>query len=301
MSKSVRLVPNQFGAGLTVDATRMEHDLVALANRYNAPLDSDIARRWVENHMTSGFIPFKQPLPAANQVTPQALPWMTAYNPAPVGTAAPDTTAAGVAPPLGTITNPYREKGIFQTGIDPSNAQQEFGNILSYETSFARSKPFLLDCIQLALITDSYYQNPFVWGVDCPAGKVPGEPVDNIVVQVLVDSALSSGNRKAALVPTLVRSFPANQYEVTQPAFQSKPNGMLPRTFDDKVPKGLCITLHPRQPIPENSRVRIVLSVPLYSSLVESPPLDVSSFGYQPWSTFVLSAHTTILVPLEAQ
>lgn len=294
MTKSSRLTPNQFGAGLTLDATRLEQDLVALANRYNAPLPVDIARRWVESHLVSGYIPNTFPVdpytpdyPTAMgaQTVVQALPWMGAYNPAPVGTAADGTSAAGMAPPpaAADIVNAYRHKGTTR-------------DILTWETAWTQTKPSLLDVITLTLATDSFYVNSFTY----LSGPKSGQPVDDIVVQVLVDSALDSSNRVASLAPVLVRNFSAADFLISLPAFSGVADTMQPPVLDGTVPTGLCIQLFPRQPIPEGARVRVALSLPLYESTLQAAPSAINNFGQHPWQTFVFSSHVTLLQPAEA-
>lgn len=296
MSKSSRLTPNQFGEGLTLDATRLEQDLVALANRYNAPLPADIARRWVESHLVSGFLPNTFPVdPYAEfptsmgaQTVVQALPWMGAYNPAPVGTAATGTSAAGVAPPpaAADITNVYRHKGTKQT----------FGDIQTWEVAWTQTGPCLLDVITLTLATDSAFPNSFLY----TGGPKDGQPLDNVVVQVLVDSALDSANRVGALAPVLVRNFSVADFFISLPAFSGVADTMQPPVVDGTVPAGLCIQLFPRQPIPEGARVRVALSLPLYESDLQFAPATLTQFGQHPWQTFVFSSHVTLLQPAEA-
>jgi hypothetical protein len=304
MTKSSRLAPNQFGAGLTLDATRLDQDLVALSNRYNAPLPCDIARRWVESHLVAGFLPNTFPVNpyvaafptgmGAQQVV-QALPWMGAYNPAPVGTAADDTTAAGEAPPpaASAITNSYRHKGTKQTGIDPAEGVTD---IQTWEVSWTQTGPCLLDSITMTLATDSFYANDFLF----QSGIKSGEPLDDIVVQVLVDSVLDSSNRIAALAPVLVRNFKASEFWISLPSLSGVVDTMQPPVIDGTVPAGLCIQLFPRQPIPENARVRVALSIPLDDSMLDVSPIGLTSFGQHPWQTFVFSSHITLLQPAEA-
>lgn len=303
MNKSSRLAPNQFAAGLTLDATRMEQDLVALANRYDAPLPADIARRWVESHLVSGFLPntfpadpyTTFPTTMGAQTVVQALPWMGAYNPAPIGTAVTNTSAAGVAPPpaAAAITNAYRHKGTTQPGIVASDG---LSDILSWETSWTQTGPCLLDVITMTLATDSAFANTFFY-LDGP--KV-GQPLDDIVVQVLVDSALDNANRVASLAPVLARNFKASDFFISIPALSTVADTMIPPVVDGTVPAGLCIQLFPRQPIPEGARVRVVLSLPLYESTLQFSPLGLTGFGQHPWQSFVFSNHVTLLQPAEA-
>lgn len=303
MSKSSRLTPNQFGAGLTLDATRLEQDLVALANRYNAPLPADIARRWVESHLVSGFLPntfpvdpyAEFPTSMGEQTVVQALPWMGAYNPAPVGTASTETSPARVAPPpaAADITNAYRHKGTKQTFIDPASGVSD---IQTWEVAWTQTGPCLLDVITLTLATDSVYANSFLY----TDGAKFGQPLDDMVVQVLVDSALDSANRVGALAPVLVRNFSVANFFISLPAFSGVADTMQPPVVDGTVPAGLCIQLFPRQPIPEGARVRVALSLPLNESTLQFAPSTLTPFGQHPWQTFVFSSHVTLLQPAEA-
>lgn len=289
---SLRLQPDQFGVGVDISATRMEHDEVALAARYSAPEPTDIARRRTETHMTAGFLPNTFPVPtsAGPSVTvPQALPWMGAYNSVATG------AVASPAPAAADIINPWRAKAIAQEGISPAQSVNDGGDILSWECAFAQSAPVVLDTVQITLATDTFYENLFVWGVDAPAGKTTGQPVDDVTLQVLVDSALSVENREATLLPMLARSFKATVYRITDPALKATADAMIPVNYDQTVTRGLCIVVTPRQPLPENARVRLILSVPLYNKTVDALPVDVSSWGYAPWQTFVLSSHITLM------
>ena len=294
--ESSRFTPNQFAEGLDISATRMQQDLVALAARYNATLPSDIARRWMETHMTAGFLPNLFPptpvpsLPETPQATPQALPWMGVYN------SALETTAP--SPDPATIINPWRAKGTHKNGIDAAN--RTLGNILSWETSFSQTGPFLLDSLQITLATDSFYSNPFVYGSNPPAGKSEGQPVDDLTLEIIVDSALATENREAATMPLLRRSFPATVYDITQPDWAFTDDPIVPPMYDPVVPYGMCIVVTPLQPIPENARVRLILSVPVYDRIYAGATDNRSTWGYTPWQTFVLSSHITLMEPVEA-
>jgi hypothetical protein len=270
----------------------MQHNLVALGGQYNDPQPIDIARRWMETHMAAGFLPVAFAVPTSagpSIVVPQALPWMGAFNSVATG------AVESPAPAAADIVNPWRAKATAQEAIYPSDPVVDHGDILSWECAFAQSSPVILDSLQITLATDTFYENLFVWGPDCPAGKVNGDPVDDVVLQVLVDSALASSDRVAATMPLLVRSFKATVYDITQPAFQGTPDDMIPVNYDQTVTRGLCIVVTPSQPIPANSRVRLILSVPLYNKGVDAAPLDVSTWGSAPWQTFVLSSHITLL------
>ncbi len=297
---SNRLVPQQFAAGLTVDATRMEQDLKALAARLNAPVPADLARRWVMTHLSTGYLPDTL---APDRVT--KLPWLPAYNAAPMAT-------TGAQQPVTVFQNPWRQKGIQQPGIDPTTIPGTLiplplparysvaQDIWSWEVSWVQNGPCLLDTWTLTLATDTCYPNTFTYGVNPPPGKVAGDPVDDIVLQVEVDSALNDRNRQATLVPVLLRDFKANEYEIST---QVSTQDMLPAMNNGHVPVGLCIQVHARQPIPENSRVRLIISIPRYPTFAETDPpnttpVDMSSWGAHPWRTAVWSSHLTLLEPL---
>lgn len=311
MSKSSRLTPNQFGLGLTVDATRLEHDLVALANRYNSPPPTDIARRWVETHMVAGFIPNSAPKDFFG-VSPQQPPWMGVYNSELTATQQGDTAPVTLPPAKADIINPWRAKGTAQVGLAPTlNKEGSDGDdsstMLSWEMSWSQTGPCLLDSLRLVLATDAFYANNFLFDDGASTiGKTPGNPVDSIVLQVLVDSALSQENRQSSLAPVLVNQFPATQYLMALPANSDVLNTMAPppcltnEMEDYIVPNGLCIDVFPRQPLPENSRVRLILSIPKYQS-GPLPFAPISQFGPSPWQTFVLTGHVTLLQPLESQ
>jgi len=294
MTKSARIAPNQFAAGLDISATRMQADLVALANRLNVPLPADIARRWVETHMVAGFLPNTYGVPANAEPIPQALPWMGAYNSL-ASTSAPAPAAADIA-------NPWRAKSTSQVGIQPS--QTEGGDILSWECAWSQTEPCLLDSVQITLATDDFHVNPFLWGADgAHGGGVAGNPVNNITLQVLVDSALATENRAASLMPVLLRSFTAAQFWITQPTAPMNTTAdtmQPPPSATTVVPAGICLRVFPRQPIPENARVRLILSLPQYSSNVGDWPY-VDWFGYHPWQKQVMSSHVTILCPAVSQ
>lgn len=286
---SSRMTPNQLGLGLDVSATRMQQDLQALANRLNAPLPTDIARRWVETHMTAGYIPTLMTQPAGVGVPITPLPWMGSFN----GINTPGYPATNaLTDPVTKFYNPWRQKGIVNPAISPTTV---FGDeIFSWEMSWAQTKPCLLDRWTIVLATDSVYDNDFQWGPGAPAGKTNGQPVDDLVLQVLVDSALNTQTRTTTTMPFLLRDFRVDYYEMTQSAVQGVTDTMIPPTTANggKVPRGLCIEVFPRCPLPENARVRMILSIPRYSNAT------TSSWGQAPWQTFVASFHTTLLEPI---
>lgn len=291
-TKSSRTTPNQFAQGLDISGTRMQADLQALAGRLNNPLPADIARRWVETHLTAGFLPSTIPVPAAtfpgpSVLIPQPLPWMGSYN------SASSTTAPIPSP----IANTWRQKGTSQKGIQPAQGDTD---LLSWEQSFGTSKPCVLDKLQITMATDSVYANDFKWGPGAHrAGATDGDPLTDITVQVLIDSALASEDRTQALAPVLVRNFPANTQAISM--ITGTVDGMIPHTVDLTVPQGLCIVVYPRQPIPENARIRVILTIPLWDKIVQFPGTyePVDGFGYLPANSFVLSSHVTLLEPIE--
>jgi hypothetical protein len=284
MSKSSRLTPNQFGPGLTLDSTRLEQDLVALANRYNAPLPSDIARRWTESHIVAGFLPNN--FTAGSMIytgaeLPQAIPYLSAYNGNEYGTALAGTASALIAPTFANPVNLFRAKANRVAGIDPS-APSAYTNgiMLQWEASWTQSAPCLLDSLRIVMATDSNFNTI---------------PEDALTIEVLVDSALASERREASLMPLVLRDFAGATRNMTQSWYASTLDLMEPapsaKGSPATVPTGLCIDLFPRQPLPEDARVRVILTLPVYDDL--SPSED------WPWQRFVLTAHATVLQPLE--
>ena len=285
---SLRLAPQQLAAGLTVDGTRMQQDLQALANRLNAPLPTDIMRRWYQTNLTFGYIP--DTLSKPNQ-----LPWMNASN-----SAAKATTTT--QQPVTLFANPYRQKGIAQPDISPEvvpvNVPAANSDIYSWEVSWSQTKPCLLDKWTVTLAVDTCYMNTFTWGADAPTGKVPGAFVDDLVLQVQVDSALDSPNRTASLLPVLLRNFDVSEYAIS---YISTTEDMQPPLNNGTAPIGLCIQINARQPIPENAKIRLIISLPKYPASTDTVipvALDVSSWTQYPWQTAIFSSHVQLLEPI---
>lgn len=297
MTKSNRIAGQQFGGGLTVDATRLEQDLVTLANRGNAPLPADVARRWMETHQVYGFIgdqlPVYDPEEPDNVTRIARLPWMGSYN--------SRLTANANTDPALQVTdypNKFRFKGTTQPLINPLlseiwfDAGRSLTDMYSWEVAYRKSSAHLLDRWTVTLAADLYYPNTFTWGAGAPTPEVEDGSVNDMVLQVIVDSALASENRTASLQPLLVRKFKANDWQIWP---VTRLPDMKPPMSVATQKQTVCLMLNARLVIPENASVRLVISVPQYRR-----DYSVSSWTQYPWRDQVFSQHVTLLESTEA-
>lgn len=274
---SNRLISEQFGAGITLDASRMEHAIEDLLARMNAVDPSLVYRRWVETNLVAGF------LPTTNSPPSHQIPWMRAYN--------PNWLSIVEIPAAGDIKNKWRSKAAWIDGVDTENMGN--GELWTYELSLYITKPTILSSLAMTMAVDSDYVNDFVYGADPPPGENAGFPLQDLTMNITVDSALDADDRKKTSVEAVNYRVVVTRSKISNLGI-GFPDNLNPLHPTGAV-NGLLVELPVGCIFPENSRVRIQIIIPEYGTL----PFTASSWGTYGYSKQVLSAQLSLLEACE--
>lgn len=260
-----RLLSYQFGPGVTLDGTRIEQslrDLVALYNDVPADL---VSRRWSCSPMVWGFSPTQ---------TMSTVPFLSELNfPAP---ATPDPVTAA------QIKNPYRVKSTAFPG------QTTADDSLIMEVTFSPLRPVIIGGLTLLAERKSTgaFTNIWEYGAAPPDGKNPGDPCEDVTLQVCVSDGWDIENRKklrqeALLYKTRSDAFLAN-IAVTVPGASTILPTLLP--WD-----GFALDVTPVVLVPAGARVHFIVTIPIYFSATASTwPVDL------PWRGNAWNLHAQI-------
>lgn len=268
---SLRNFPEQFEQGCDISPSRIERNLDALLSALNVVKLHTQAARLVETNMVLGY----QPSTTAGLPT---LPFLSAYNNV--------ALAASTLEPPTTFQNPWRHKA---TGI-PGDAVPELGtgNLWTWETSWVTTDPTMLKALTVLMATDSTYNNVFQYGAAPPTGKNVGQSSDDWAVQVFVDSALNSEDRRNNTVEQVWTGRAATPFQLSYFAPLAAWDTLQPQHPSDGV-NGLFIQLGVFTYLPAGSRVRVAITVPQHIAAA------ASSWGLTPYAEQVLSVTATLL------
>ena len=258
---SNRLMPEQFGGGLTVDATRLERNVIKV-DELGTPPEKHIRRRHVPSWLVWGQMP-------DDRVTPTQFPWLREKN---------DNLSATYLP-VPTATNLFRNKAVYAPGITHANA----GNTLyTWEVSFETTAPTWLTKLYAFMACDTNYPNDGHYDVVPPAGKVSSAWMSDATLQIFVDDKLDPENRARTSVEAGVvqQSMETLQMVVTavnplwdtmQPAHPAGPANGYRFVADCSVqlPAG---------------RIRVAMTVPQYPIATDWETLNPFSWQSAVWS-----------------
>lgn len=237
-----RLTTYQFGPGITLDGTRVEQSLRDLVTLYNDLPADLISRRWSCSPMVWGFSPTQ---------TWDTVPFLSELNVA-GGTTLDPVTAA-------QIKNLYRVKSTAfpgQTGGD---------NSLIMEVSFSPLRPVIIGGLTLLAERKSTgaFTNVWEYGAAPPDGKNPGDPCEDVTLQVCVSDGWDIENRKKLRQESLL-------YKTRSDAFFANIPGSVPMA-STIVPTllpwdGFALDVMPVVLVPAGARVHFIVTIPKYAT-----------------------------------
>ena len=280
MSSNRLITPEQFVEGTTIDGDRIDRSMSDLVDSYNRVPAGNVARRHFATSFVSGF------QPAIREYTSEqanSFPFLKAYN-------QPSQVFPGATvPPGAVILNPYRVKGSYNPGIDPTTTGA--GDQLIWTQMYAFSDPVILQGISVWMVGDSAYLNNFIYGAGTP-GHTTGEYVDDILLEVSVSS-------QSAPEDTIKGSLAYHKLGFKSISEASSPNGAPAITHGDMAPAhpaGLVraqiaiADLDLNVPLPRDSRIRFSILIPLYSA-----GANAWRQAPQPWMGQTYSSTLTVL------
>lgn len=257
---SNRLLPQQFGPNLTLDGTRIEQNAKELAALFSDVPADLVSRRWSAQHVVGHFAP-------SSNAAASSLPFL------------------GYANGL-TAQNPSRVKSCKVVGIDNVNVGGQ--DLLTWELALYLSRPTILSSLTLAAAYDATFANDWTYGAAAPPPFANGDPSQDFTLQACVDDGWDWENRRKLRQELLVWQVPADAFRLTVPAALPGDN-LAPSYPTGLAPQAHVVAANPIVLLPQNSRLRFQLTVPVYANPA------ASSWGARPWQGNIWTLHAEVL------
>lgn len=252
-----RIITNeQFAPGTAIDGDRMDRAFQGIQDSVNKVGPGNIVRRHFATHFVAGYQP--DIFPPTGSVADGSAPFYSSFN------QVANIPPPGL-PPGSTISNPYRVKGQFNPGIDPTKATPtpDEGQYI-WTQMYAFTDSVILSAVSCWMFADSAYVNTFHYGAGTPNHPTLGS-VDDFMLEIDVASPSSPEDTlKGAVVyhKLLVKASweasisiaPASTHGDMQPPH---PGGFA-------YAKLAIVDTNLNVPIPRDSRVRFSLLIPKY-------------------------------------
>lgn len=252
MPTNRRVTQEQFSQGTTVDGNRLDRALQGVQDTVNALGPGDLVRRHHAQQYVSGW------QPAVKQSSGEFLssfPFMRILN--------TSGDVLGGVPPNTTIQNPYRVKGSFNPGIDPSALT---ANVTQYVWTqmWAFTDPVILAGVSLWMCGDTAYPNNFVYGANTP-GHTAGQSITDLLVEISVASPSNPEvTVQGALAYHKLGFKAATEDSGDNPSLMGVPD-MLPAHPTGPARGYVAVAdLDLNRPLPRDSRIRVSVLIPQY-------------------------------------
>ena len=258
---SNRIVPEQFGNGLTVDATRLERNVIKV-DELGTPPPKYIRRRYMPSWLVWGQM-------SDNLATPMQFPWLREKN---------DNISATYSP-LPVATNLFRHKAVYTPEIQHNGG----GNALyTWEVSFETKHPTYLTKLFAFMAVDADFQNDGHYGGVPPVTKTAFAWMSDAELQVFVDDNLDPENRARTSVEAgaIQQSMDTLQMCVTliDPAWDT----MVPAHPAGAV-TGYRFTVDCDVLLPPG-RIRLAMTIPQYAIVTDWNSINPFSWQSAVWS-----------------
>lgn len=158
----MRILPNQLSQGTVVDAPAMEQNIAVLESAVAEANPRTTARRGQPSRMVWGHSP-------SRTLTP--VPWLRERN---------DIDGSSLEPPT-QVLNPYRHPGAGQPGLTPSATT----NLWSLDLTIEFPRPVTITRLHAFLESSGIYLQDGLYGATPPNGKSPGDPLNDMTVQLI--------------------------------------------------------------------------------------------------------------------
>ena len=284
MSSTRILTTEQFMEGTTIDGDRIDRAMSDLVDAYNHVPAGNVARRHFATQFVAGFQPATRAYTAEQA---NSFPFLKSYN------SPSQVFPGGTVPPGAVILNPYRVKGSYNPGIDPTTTGS--GDQLIWTQMYAFTDPVILQGISVWMVGDSAYLNNFIYGAGTP-GHTAGLYVDDILLEVSIASA-------SAPEDTIKGSLAYHKLGFKSISEASSPNGAPTITHGDMSPAhpaGLVkaqiaiADLNLNVPLPRDARLRFSILIPEYSAGVGAWRQAAKAWMGQQISSTITVLETTV-------
>ena len=309
MSSIRHFTSEQFSDGTTIDGDRLERALQDLENYINEVPDGDFANRWLQSQIVLKYLPWTAA--ADTQFAADIAPVANGYNPFPYLPVYNRTTAGGAYTDL---MNPFRLKGNridYQSAFSPASPSATAGHYGAHQGAWTTALsigeyPVIIDSIDAVLASyTTQYVNPYTYDSSPPQNRTNGDPVDDIHLEITMDSPFVPNIQIANSVLWHKYNFEASSYFVKGAgvgAVTFTPD-MEPNVTDNldtvghEMGNGFATTLHIKDsnlkiPVPPFSRLRFSLILPNDAT--------IAPWGAKPWQTMVPTMTLTLLERLKS-
>tara|TARA_R110000823_G_scaffold206898_6_gene337606 strand:+ start:180 stop:1106 length:927 start_codon:yes stop_codon:yes gene_type:complete len=306
MSSIRHFTDEQFSDGTTIDGDRLEKALQDLEDYINNVPDGDFENRWLQSQIVLKYLPWTAQADAqlhtdgAPAGSYMPFPYMPVYNY--TGAVTPDT-----------MRNPFRLKGNRLDYQTPFTSNGRYGtHQVAWTTSFMTGEdPVIIDAVDAVFNSyTSEYVNTYAYGSSAPENRTNGDSVNDIHLQITVDSSFVPNIQIQNSVVYHKYNFEAQDYYVLGrglPAVTSFSADMQP-TLDTgdlasgKANQGIGFgtTVHIKDagleiPLPPFSRIRFSLVLPDAGTAGAA----TDPWGSKPWQTMIPTMTLSLLERLK--
>lgn len=252
------ITDEQFAPGTAIDGDRMDRAFQGIQDAVNEVGPGNVVRRHFASHFVAGYQP--DIFPPVGAVADGSAPFYSSYN------QVANIPAPGL-PPGSTISNPYRVKGQFNPGIDPTDpapTPNEGQYIWTQMYSFTDS--VILSAVSCWMFADSAYVNTFEYGAGTPGHDSLGS-VNDFLLEIDVASPASPEDTLKGAVAYHKLHVKAS-WEVSNTHAPASTHGDMqpPHPAGFAYAKLAIVDTNLNVPIPRDSRVRFSLLIPKYSA-----------------------------------
>jgi hypothetical protein len=291
MSQSLR----ELGKGLTpqhANGNTIDGDLIDISMEDLVMSINNVPARWLKSRfMQTQFVQRLMPVPYSAPVLEQdPTPFMLIRN--------VDSQIHGAAP-SSSLQNEWRLKGTDNPDISASSMDTQVKGQYAWTSSLYFEKPTILTGLSLKFWQPSDYDwpNTWVWGTEPPEGKIAGQSVDDMFIEVSVDNPFNMENRRLNDIEVHKLRFPVNsQMMATSLPVPAASLSNAPNLTANALQlwvnlDNLCIPLH------RDTRVRISLVIPQYGGGDDINGWEGGGI-WKPWQSTSFDITTTVLEPL---
>tara|TARA_Y100000401_G_C8318267_1_gene223797 strand:+ start:707 stop:1636 length:930 start_codon:yes stop_codon:yes gene_type:complete len=307
MSSIRHFTTEQFSDGTTIDGDRLERSLQDLEDYINKVPDGDLKTRWLQSQIVLKYLPWTAQADAQLQTdgapagTFQPYPYLPVYN------------AEGPSSGNKEIFNAFRFKGNKLDYQSSYSTTADYGtNQVAWTTAFMVGEdPIIIDSVDAILASYSQeYVNTYVYDSSPPDGRVNGQSVNDIHLQITVDNTFIPNAQIQNAVVYHKYGFEAQSYMIKGrdvPSITAFSSDMVPSLDSGHLAGqgiGFDTTLHIKDsdlriPLPPFSRIRFALILPDTGTSSGAYGTDAAPWYDKPWQTMIPTLTLSILERLK--
>lgn len=308
MSSIRHFTTEQFSDGTTIDGDRLEKSLQDLEEYINKVPDGDLKTRWLQSQIVLKYLPWTDE--ANTQLHTDGAP-AGSYQPYPY---LPINNNEGTTSGGDPIFNAFRFKGTRLDYQAPYNTSADYrSNQVAWTTAFMTGEdPVIIDSVDAILASYSTeYVNPYVYDSSPPDGRVNGQSVNDIHLQITVDNTFIPNSQVKNAVIYHKYNFEAQSYMIKGrdvPSVTAFSSDIVPSLNSGHLIGqgiGFDTTLHIKDsdlniPLPPFSRVRFALILPDAGNTTNvGAGSALAPWGSKPWQTMIPTLTLSILERLK--